>query len=308
MENEENEVLETTNETENVDTQSTEENEDLELTDSTESEIDANEDEEQEETEEQEQNIEDKENKQVNPKKRLKDILEENPELQEEFNQKMKDRLSRQKDKLTREYSNKYSRLEDLLVAGVGGKDVEENTRLLEEMYKEQGINLPDNKPKYSQREVEILANAEADSIIKAGYEEIVDETERMLKIGYENMTTRDKIIFKKIADARKAEENKKELRSLGIDENFLEDKEFKAFEKEYDIPKDMPFSKKYKLFQKTIKKNDNSDQGRPGSMKNNDSKVEKDIFTPEEVDLLKPEDYDNPKILAKIRKSMLSW
>lgn len=300
---EDEEMLETTNETENVDTQTTEENEDLELTDSTESEEVDEESEDNSQDDNQPNEDEGKQNS-----KSLNELLAENPALQEEFNERMQSRLKRQKDKLTREYTNKYSRIEDLLTAGVGGKSVEENAQLLENMFKEQGIEVPDNKPRYSREEVEILANHEADSIINAGYDEIVEESKRLLKIGYENMTDRDKVIFKKLAEAKKVEEDKKAIRSLGIGEDFLNDKDFKEFEKEFDIPADMPFTKKYQLFQKIQNKNkDTSNVGRPGSMKNNDSKVEKDTFTSEEIDLLRPEDYDDPKIMAKVRKSMLA-
>lgn len=299
---EDDEMLDTTNETENVDTQTTEKYEDLELTDSTESE-----DVEKEQEESKQDDSQQDEGKQNS--KSLKELLEENPALQEEFNEKMKFRLNRQREKLIREYSDKYSRLDNLLTAGVGGKSVEENTQLLENMFKEQNIAIPEDKPKYSREEVEILANHEADSIINAGYDEIVEETKRLLQIGYENMTDRDKFIYKKLADAKKTEEDKKAIRSLGINEDFLNDKEFKEFEKEFGIPANMPFDKKYLLFQKTQNKNkDTSNVGRPGSMKNNDSKVEKDTFTPEEVDMLRPEDYDDPKIMAKVRKSMLGW
>ena len=300
---EDEEMLETTNETENVDTQTTEENEDLELTDSTETEEVDEESEDNSQDNSQQNEEEGKQNS-----KSLNELLAENPALQEEFNERMQSRLKRQKDKLTREYTNKYSRIEDLLTAGVGGKSVEENTQLLENMFKEQGIDVPDNKPRYSREEVEILASHEANSIIEAGYDETVEELNRLLKIGYENMTDRDKVIYKKLADAKKIEDDKKAIRSLGISEDFLNDKEFKEFEKEFDIPNNMPFAKKYQLFQKIQNKNkDTSNVGRPGSMKNNDSKVEKDTFTSEEIDLLRPEDYDDPKIMEKVRKSMLA-
>lgn len=299
MENEE--KLETTNETEKVDTQTTEENEDLELTDSTE--LEEVDEESEDNSEEENQPNEDEVNQNS---KSLNELLAENPALQEEFNERMQSRLKRQKDKLTREYTNKYSRIEDLLTAGVGGKSVEENTQLLENMLKEQGIEIPDNKPRYSREEVEILANHEANSIIEAG--ETIEELNRLLKIGYENMTDRDKVIYKKLAEAKKTEDDRKAIRSLGINEDFLNNKEFKDFEKEFDIPANMPFAKKYQLFQKIQNKNkDTSNVGRPGSMKNNDSKVEKDTFTSEEIDLLRPEDYDDPKIMAKVRKSMLA-
>lgn len=295
---EEEERLETTNETENVETQTTEENEDIELIDSSEN----------NKVQDIDTDAEDKNNENVYSNKKLRDILAENPDLQEEFNHTMQTRLARQKDKFQRETEEKYSRVENLLNAGVGGKDINENADLLEKMLKEQGIDIPSqSKPKYSQKEVEILAKAEADSIIEAGYEEIVEETDRLLKLGYDNMTDRDKIIFKKLANVRKTEEDKKEVRKLGLGDDFLKDEEFGKFIKEFEIPDTMPFSKKFELFQKTKKENKEKVSD-PGSLRNNDSKVEKDTFTSEEVDKLTEEQWNDPKIMAKVRRSMQTW
>ena len=99
MENEENELmvqeddemLEQTNETENTETQTVEENvEDVEVEENT-------------ETKDVEEKTEEKAEK-----KSLAEILKENPELQEEYNNSMKKRLNRQKDSLSRQYGEKY--------------------------------------------------------------------------------------------------------------------------------------------------------------------------------------------------------
>lgn len=301
---EDEEMLETTNETENVDTQATEEFEDVELTDENDSE---NVDEEQDEdTQEETQQTE--EQPEANPKKSLKELLEEDEDLQAQFNDVMKTRLGRQKDKLSREYDNKYSRLEDLLVAGLGGKDVEENTKLLENMYAEQGIKLPEKRTNYSQDDVEVLANHDVENFIAEGMDSVNEELDRLVKLGFDNMTARDKAVFKKLDSAKKSFEERKELRSLGISEDVLNNEDFKSFVRDY-CTDDMPLTKKYQLFQKIQNKNiDTSDHATPGSMKNNDSKVEKDTFTSEEVDMLRPEDYDDPKIMEKVRKSMFGW
>jgi hypothetical protein len=34
----------------------------------------------------------------------------------------------------------------------------------------------------------------------------------------------------------------------------------------------------------------------------------EKEFYTPEEVDRLSKNDYDNPKIMARVRRSMTRW
>lgn len=301
MENEE--MLDTTNETENTDNSSVEENEEVELTNGG-----GAEDNSQNDTQDNDSDVTTQEDVNTTQKKSLRDLLSENPELQEEFNSTMQKRLSRQKLNIQREYDDKYSKVENLLSAGLKGKDLDENVRLLEEMYQEQGIDIPaQQKNHYSQKEVEILANAEADSIISEGYDVIVEETERLLKKGYENMTERDKIIFKRLGDAKKSTDEIKEVKKLGLQDDFLQNEDYKNFIKEYDLPDSMPFSKKYELYSRTNSKN-NEPVSSPGSMKNSDSKVEKDIFTSEEVDNLSPDVYDDPKMLKKIRKSMLAW
>jgi hypothetical protein len=40
----------------------------------------------------------------------------------------------------------------------------------------------------------------------------------------------------------------------------------------------------------------------------NNDTKTEKDFYTPEEVDNLQPSDYDKPGVMKKVRDSMKAW
>ena len=299
---EDEEMLDTTNETENTDNSSVEENEEVELTDGREVEEDG--------LDNQDQNSDETNQEDVNStqKKSLRDLLSENPELQEEFNTTMQKRLSRQKANLQREYDGKYSKVESLLSAGLKGKDLDENIKLLEEMYQEQGIDIPTQQQNhYSQREIEILANAEADSIIADGYDVIVDETKRLLDKGYENMTERDKIIFKKLGEAKKSTEDLKEIRKLGLQDNFVNDEDFKNFIKEYELPDSMPFSKKYELFAKSNLKNKEPVKN-PGSMRNTDSKVERDWFTSEEVDQLTKEQYNDPNIMKKIERSFSHW
>ena len=299
---EDEEMLDTTNETENTDNSSVEENEDVELTDGREVEEDGLDNQDQNSAETNQEDVD------STQRKSLRDLLSENPELQEEFNATMQKRLSRQKANIQREYDGKFAKVESLLSAGLKGKDFDDNVRLLEEMYQEQGIDIPTQPQNhYSQRETEILANAEADSIIADGYDVILDEADRLLKKGYENMTERDKIIFKKLDEAKKSTENLKEIRKLGLQDDFINNEDFKNFVKEYELPDSMSFSKKYELYAKSNLKNKEPVKN-PGSMRNTDSKVERDWFTSEEVDQLTKEQYDDPNIMKKIERSFRHW
>lgn len=102
----------------------------------------------------------------------------------------------RAKAKLTREYEDKYSRVETVLNAGLGTSDLAEATNKLADFYKQKGINIPE-QPRYSDRDVELLARAEADDIISSGFDEVVEEVDRLADIGVANMTSREKATFK---------------------------------------------------------------------------------------------------------------
>lgn len=147
----------------------------------------------------------------------------------EQVDEMIAKKLARKEAKIRREYENKYSRLETVVNTGLGTSNVEESTQKLEEFYKRKGISIPD-APSYSERETELLANGEAEDIIDAGFEEVVEEVERLASIGVENMSARDKIIFTKLASYRQAEEQERDLRSIGVSKDEIESEEFKEF------------------------------------------------------------------------------
>ena len=93
-------------------------------------------------------------------------------------------KLARKEAKIRREYENKYSRLETVVNTGLGTNSIEESTSKLEEFYKRKGIDIP-TAPTYSEREAELLAQGEADDIISAGYDEVVEEGQYYLNYKY---------------------------------------------------------------------------------------------------------------------------
>lgn len=286
---EEKEMLEQTNETENVETQTTEENvEGIELTDTT-------------DTESVKEEVEEKEES----KKTLRELLKENPEYQEEFNQMIKPRLDR-KDREFEKTLSKYRDTEEVLKSTLGAKDIDEANVKLRKAYEEQGVTLPDvYKPGLSSREIEILAREEAKDFIDEGYESMVNEANRLASIGYNNMNAREKVIFTTLGDEITKERDKKELLSLGAKEELLKDKNFIDFRKQFNS--NVPIKNIYALYKGIQPK---PEVENPGSMKNpNDTKKVKDFYTYEEASKFTKEDFDkNPELFKAVENSSYKW
>ena len=217
----------------------------------------------------------------------------------EQVDEMIAKKLARKEAKIRREYENKYSRLETVVNTGLGTNSVEESTSKLESFYKSKGISIPD-APSYSERETELLANGEADDIIDAGFEEVVEEVERLASIGLENMSPRDKIIFQRLASYRQAEEQERDLRSIGVSKDEIDSEEFKAFtsklnpslslKEKYDMYSQMKPKKQYKQI---------------GSVKSGMASQVKDHYSPEEIARMTDEELDDPRVWEAVRKSM---
>lgn len=209
----------------------------------------------------------------------------------------VKKRLARQENKLRKEYAKKYGRLETVVNTGLGTENTDEAVEKLTEFYKSKGIVIP-NEPQYSQRDLEVLASAEAEDIITEGYDAIVEEVDRMAQLGSE-MSDRDKLIFTKLANKRKEIEEVKELASIGVKLEDLDD-DFKAFNE--NLNPNLPLKKRYELYQEQKEKQ------KPktiGSMKGIPESKVKDYYTPEEISKLTEEDLDDPRVWEAVRRSM---
>jgi hypothetical protein len=233
------------------------------------------------------------------------DSVEEQPtEAVETFTKEQVDemiakKLARTKAKIRREYENKYSRLETVVNTGLGTSNVEESTRKLEEFYKKRGINIP-SEPTYSERETELLANNEAQEIIEAGFDEVVEEVDRLASIGLENMSPRDKVIFTKLATYRQAEEQERDLRSVGVSKDEIDSEEFREFTNK--LNPDLSLKEKYEMYsamkpKKQIKQ--------IGSVKSGMTSQVKDHYSPEEIARMTDEELDDPKVWEAVRRSM---
>jgi len=207
-------------------------------------------------------------------------------------------RLARQEAKIRKEYDRKYGRLTEVLKAGTGKEDVDEMTDTFEKFYESKGVKI--QKPQYSAKDIEALARADANDIIGAGFEYVVDEVDRLSEIGADRMTAREKALFKVLAEHRQNAERAQELEKIGVGEDVLNSPEFKEFQRMFR--EDTPISKVYEQYQKNKPRKEFKTMG---SMKQPQDTGVKDYYTPEEIERLTMKDLDDPKVWEAVRRSM---
>ena len=224
---------------------------------------------------------------------------------QEEVDAMMGKRLSRQEAKIRKEYDRKYGQLEDVLRAGTGKDNVEDMTDTFRQFYQKKGIQIP-QRPTYSDSDIEVLARAEAQDIINSGYDEVVEEVERLTNLGVANMTAREKAVFKTLAEHRQNAERGKELSKLGVTEDVYGSDDFKAFASKFNPT--TPVREIYDIYAKSQPRKEIRTMG---SMKTNtsDDNGVKDFYTFEEAKRFTRADFDkNPALFAAVERSMSKW
>lgn len=217
----------------------------------------------------------------------------------EQVDEMIAKKLARKEAKIRREYENKYSRLETVVNTGLGTSSVEESTEKLTEFYKKKGIEIP-STPVYTERETQLIANGEAQDIIDAGFDEVVEEVERLASIGVDNMTQRDKIIFSKLANYRAEVEQENDLRALGIGKEEINSPEFKDYARK--LNPELSLKEKYEMYSQVKPKREIN---QIGSVKSGMTNQVKDHYTQEEIAKLSLDDLDDPQVWEAVRKSM---
>lgn len=240
---------------------------------------------------------------------------EETPKLytEEDFNKKLDEvlakKIARREAKLRREYEEKYSadlELANVVRQGIGEDDAKEAVTKMSNFYKQNGVDILPFQRSLSQRDEEVLANAEAEDIISSGYDELVEEVDRLASIGAENMTPREKLVFSKLASERTRQEALKDLASIGVNKEVLEDRDFIDFTKK--LSPDLSVKEKYEMYSK-FKPKPKVEQ--MGSMKGATIKDDgvKDFYSYEESLKFTKADFDkNPKLFEAVEKSMQRW
>lgn len=214
-------------------------------------------------------------------------------------------RLARNTTKIRREYEKKYGDLENVLRVGTGKESVEEMTETFTKFYEGKGIKVLE-KPNYTDKDIEVLAKADADDVIGYGYEEVVEEVDRLSKLGLENMSARDKAYFKVLAEYRQKTEHENELSKIGVTAEEYNSKEFQDFAKMFNPT--VSIAEIYKQYNKTKPKKEIKPMGSMTNKTSEDGTV-KDFYTRDEALQFTKADFDkNPALFKAVQESMLKW
>lgn len=224
---------------------------------------------------------------------------------QEEVNTMMGKAKARARAKVEKEYQRKYGDLEEVLKAGTGKESVEEMTDTFKEFYQKKGIHFPE-KPAYSDSDISVLASADAEEIIRNGYEEVVEEVDRLADIGVANMTAREKALFKTLAEYRNNADRGRELTKIGVTQDVYDSKEFKDFAGKFAPT--TPIRDIYDIYQKTQPKKNIKPMGSMKNTTGNEGAV-KEFYTPEEARSFSRKYLDeHPEVFKAIQNSMTKW
>lgn len=240
----------------------------------------------------------------------VEQTTEETPKYTEaQFNAKLDEvlgkKIARKEAKIRKEYERKYGDLENVLKAGTGKESVEEVTDSFRQFYEQKGVRIAPRSD-YSDRDIELLAERDAKDIIDSGFDEVVEEVDRLAEKGAANMTAREKVLFKALAEHRNNTERGKELTKLGVTENVYNSQEFKDFSAKFSAT--TPIREIYDIYQKTQPKKEIKTMG---SMKNATSEdgTVKDFYSYDEATKFTKKDFDkNPALYEAVRKSMTKW
>lgn len=228
---------------------------------------------------------------------------------EEDFNKKLDDvlakKIARNTAKIRKEYEKKYGELENVLRAGTGKEDVGEMTSTFREFYEGKGIQIP-KEPTYSARDIEALARADASDIINAGLDDVIEEVDRLADIGLNNMTEREKAVFKELAEYRQTAERGKELEKIGVTKDVYDSNDFKAFARKFSP--NTSITEIYTIYNKMKPTTAVRTAGSMTSATQTDTGV-KDFYTRDEALQFTKADFDkNPALFKAVEQSMHKW
>lgn len=214
-------------------------------------------------------------------------------------------RLARNSAKIRKEYDRKYGDLEAVLKAGTGKESVEEMTDTFKTFYESKGIKLPE-KPNYSDKDLEVLATADAKDVISSGDEDVIEELNRLTDVGFDNMTAREKAYFKVLAEHRQNTERHKELSKIGVTDDVYNSREFQEFASKFNS--NTPIADIYSIYTKTQPKKEIKPMGSMTNKTSEDGTI-KDFYTRDEALKFTKADFDkSPELFKAVQDSMLKW
>ena len=226
-------------------------------------------------------------------------------ELNARVDELLAKKIARKEARIRKEYDKKYGKLENVLKAGTGEEDLNTITDTLSNFYTKKGIQMP-TEPTYSENDMKVLANAEAQSIIDSGFEDVVEEVDRLAELGVDNMTPREKLVFTKLAEYRRSEQDRKDLAKIGVSESALNDNEFIEFASK--LNPSMSTKEKYEMYTQYKPKPKVETMGSMKNATSTDTGV-KDFYTRDEAMKFTKKDFDkNPALFKAVEQSMLKW
>lgn len=229
-------------------------------------------------------------------------------EVNKRFEAKVEERLIRDRNSRERRQAQEmasYKQLANVIQAGLGVDNLDEAIKKSSDYYKEQGINIPEISS-FNERDEKILAKADAQEIIDAGFEEMEQEANRIASIPEAKRTIREKTVFNTLCRELVNKKDVDDLKAKGYETKILDTKEFKDFRNQFNV--NTPISKIYEMYSK-INGQKVEQPASPGSAKTSTANNEiKEYYTPEEARQFTEEDLNNPKLMEAIEKSMLQW
>lgn len=230
---------------------------------------------------------------------------EERKFTQAEVQEMIRQNVSRREAKLRKQFDRdmqKHRDLEDVLRIATGKETVEEMTGSFRQFYEDKGVQFPE-KQTYSDREIEILADTEANEIIGLGFEDVIEELERLKAKGVPNMDAKEKRMFQTLADHVKVTEESRELEAIGVTADVYNSKEFKDFAGQFN--QNTPITDIFNIYNKMTKPK--KEVRTMGSMKNSQVPKVKEYYSPDEIERLTDADLEDEEVWKAVRRSMTS-
>ena len=230
-----------------------------------------------------------------------------NARVNKKLDEVLPGKIARKENKIRKEYERKYGEFESVIRTGTGkqNESIEELTGGLRQFYGKKGVKFPE-QPNYSDQDIAVLAKADAEDIIRGGYDDVVEEVERLAQVGVANMTQREKAVFKTLAEHRIAAERGIELSKIGVTEDVYNSKEFTDFASQFNS--NVPITKVYEIYNSTKPKKNIKPMGSMKATAPEDNGV-KDFYTFEEASKFTKKDFDNnPALFQKVQESMRKW
>ena len=145
----------------------------------------------------------------------------------------------------------------------------------------------------------------EANELINSGFDEVIEEADRLNELGVENMSPREKALFVELTNHIKTHDTNIELEKMGVGRDVYDSAEFQTFASQFNS--NVPIADIFKYYNQSKPKKEIKTMG---SVKNttSDSGV-KDYYSPEEAKKFSLKDLQsNPALANAIERSMLKW